>query len=225
LVAALGLLAGVIDARRTGHGRDIDTSLFDTALAMLSYQATWGLSAGHIVDRLPRSAHPTIVPFQFFATSDGYLAVACAKDKFFTALIERIELQHLAEDPRFVTFTERHTNRDALLEALAERFATAPTEHWVSLLQGDVPIAPVRSLREVLDHDLLAERAMMARFEHPELGEVQSIGMPLHVSGYAPDYRASPALGAHSVAALRAAGVSEAEIARLQKAGAFGTGA
>jgi crotonobetainyl-CoA:carnitine CoA-transferase CaiB-like acyl-CoA transferase len=225
LVAALGLLAGVIEARSTGLGRDIDTSLFDTALAMLSYQATWGLSAGHIVDRLPHSAHPTIVPFQFFATSDGYLAVACAKDKFFTALIERLDLPYLAEDPRFANFSERHANRDALLAALGERFATAPTAHWVSLLQGDVPVAPVRSLEEVLDHDLLAERAMLARFEHPDLGKVQSIGMPLHVSGYTPAYRASPALGAHTVAALRAAGLSEDEIVELRYAGAFGGGA
>jgi len=223
LVAALGLLAGVIEARRTGHGRDIDTSLFDTALAMLSYQATWGLSAGHVVERLPQSAHPTIVPFQFFAASDGYLAVACAKDKFFAALIERLDLPHMADDPRFANFGERHTNRDALLEALARRFATAPVEHWVALLQGAVPVAPVRHLREVLDQNLLAERAMLAKFTHPELGEVQSIGTPLRVSGYEPDYRASPTLGAHTNDALRAAGLSEDEFKGLMKAGAFGS--
>jgi crotonobetainyl-CoA:carnitine CoA-transferase CaiB-like acyl-CoA transferase len=222
LVAAVGLLAGVIEARRTGHGRDVDTSLFDTALAMLSYQATWGLSAGHIAERLPHSAHPTIVPFQFFATSDGYLAVACAKDKFFAALTARLDLPDLADDPRFASFTERHANRDALLEILAERFATAPTAHWVTLLQGAAPVAPVRSLPEVLDHDLLTAREMLASFTHPDLGEVHSIGMPLHVSGYTPRYHASPALGAHTLEALRAAGLSDDDIARLMAAGAFG---
>ncbi|HKG28999.1 MAG TPA: CoA transferase, partial [Thermomicrobiales bacterium] len=69
LVAACGLLAGIVDARRTGRGRDLDTSLFDTALAMLSYQATWWLSAEIETRRLPSSAHPSIVPFQFFATA------------------------------------------------------------------------------------------------------------------------------------------------------------
>ena len=88
LVAACGLLAGIVDARRTGRGRDLDTSLFDTALAMLSYQATWWLSAGIETRRLPSSAHPSIVPFQFFATADGYIAIACAKEKFFQALIQ-----------------------------------------------------------------------------------------------------------------------------------------
>ena len=222
LVAALGLLAGVIDARRTGHGRDIDTSLFDTALAMLSYQATWGLSAGHVAERLPHSAHPTIVPFQFFATSDGYLAVACAKDKFFSALIERLELANLATDPRFSSFSERYANRDALLEILGQRFASASTVHWVTHLQGAVPVAPVRGLPEVLNPDLLADRDMLASFTHPELGDVRSVGMPLHVSGYAPGYQASPALGAHTRDALRAAGLSDDEIARLASEGAFG---
>jgi crotonobetainyl-CoA:carnitine CoA-transferase CaiB-like acyl-CoA transferase len=222
LVAALGLLAGVIEARRTGHGRDIDTSLFDTALAMLSYQATWGLSLGHIAERLPHSAHPTIVPFQFFATSDGYLAVACAKDKFFFALLERLDLAGLADDPRFADFSERHANRDALLEILSQRFATAPTSHWVTLLQGAVPVAPVRSLPEVLDHDRLAEREMLASFTHPDLGQVHSIGMPLRVAGYTPAYQASPPLGVHTRDALRAAGLGDAEITKLALAGAFG---
>jgi crotonobetainyl-CoA:carnitine CoA-transferase CaiB-like acyl-CoA transferase len=222
LVAALGLLAGVIEARRTGHGRDIDTSLFDTALAMLSYQATWGLSRGHIAERLPHSAHPTIVPFQFFATSDGYLAVACAKDKFFSALLERLDLPGLADDPRFANFSERHANRDALLDVLAQRIATAPTAHWLTLLQGAVPVAPVRNLREALDHERLAEREMLASFPHPDLGQVHSIGMPLHVAGYTPAYQASPPLGAHTQDALRAAGLGEAEITRLAQGGAFG---
>lgn len=223
LVAALGLLAGVLEARRTGRGRDIDTSLFDTALAMLSYQATWGMSAGHVAQRLPHSAHPTIVPFQFFATSDGYLAVACAKDKFFAALCNRLELPRLADDPRFASFADRHTNREALLAILSERFATAPTAHWLALLQGAAPVAPVRSLREALDPDLLRERDLLATFTHPDLGEVRSVGLPLHVAGYTPAYGPSPALGAQTRAALRAAGLDDAAIDRLAAAGAFGT--
>ena len=222
LMAALGLLAGVIDARRTGHGRDIDTSLFDTALAMLSYQATWGLSAGHIAERLPLSAHPTIVPFQFFATSDGYLAVACAKDKFFAALIERLDLQTLGEDPRFATFSQRHANREALLDILGQHFARGTTEHWVTHLQGAVPVAPVRSLHDVLNPDLLAQREMLASFTHPSLGEVKSIGLPLHVAGYTPQYEASPALGADTRDALKSAGLSDSDITELGNAGAFG---
>src|SRR5207245_2134780 len=74
LMAALALMVGVFDAQRTGKGRDIDTSLYDAALAMLTYPATWYLSQGVVTERLPDSAHPSIVPFQFFATADGHIA-------------------------------------------------------------------------------------------------------------------------------------------------------
>src|SRR5438445_8457816 len=87
LTAVLGLLAGVMDARRTGLGRDIDTNLYDSALAMLSYPATWYLSLGLRSTRQPLSAHPTITPFQFFSTADGYIALACPKEKFFQLLV------------------------------------------------------------------------------------------------------------------------------------------
>ena len=76
LVAMVGLLAAVLDARATGRGRDVDTDLYDAALAMLSYPATWYLSAGFSQRRLPLSAHPSVVPFGFFATADGHIAVA-----------------------------------------------------------------------------------------------------------------------------------------------------
>ncbi|MEO8632730.1 MAG: CoA transferase [Chloroflexota bacterium] len=150
LTAALGLLAGVLDARRTGAGRDLDTSLYDSALAMLSYPATWYLSAGHPSPRRAQSAHPSITPFQFFRTRDGYVAVACPKEKFFRALVAALELASLADDPRFNSFTARDQHREQLLAILGDRFAAATTDAWLALLRGAVPIAAVRRLDQAL---------------------------------------------------------------------------
>src|SRR6266853_1909027 len=111
LMAALGLMAGVFDAQRTGRGRNIDTNLYDVALALLTYPATWYLTQGVVTERLPNSAHPSIVPFQFFATADGQIAIACAKEKFFKNLAAAIQL---APDARFATFESRRQNRQAL---------------------------------------------------------------------------------------------------------------
>ena len=222
LVAACGLLAGIVDARRTGRGRDLDTSLFDTALAMLSYQATWWLSAGIETRRLPFSAHPSIVPFQFFATADGYIAVACAKEKFFQALIQVIDMPELAEDPRFATFAARHQHRDDLLEHLSRRFRERTTAEWLDCLRGQVPCAPVRELSDALDVERLERREMLASYEHPRLGTVRGVGLPLRVSGFTPSYRASPALGADAADLLAELGLDESAIARLADAGAFG---
>ena len=170
LVAACGLLAGIVDARRTGRGRDLDTSLFDTALAMLSYQATWWLSAGIETRRLPSSAHPSIVPFQFFATADGYIAVACAKEKFFQALSQAIGMPELAKDPRFGTFAARHQHRDDLVQLLSQRFRERTTADWLDRLRGQVPCAPVRELADALEVEGLQKRGMLASYEHALLG-------------------------------------------------------
>ena len=85
-----------------------------------------------------------------------------------------------------------------------------------------VPCAPVRDLADALDADDLAERDMLAAYEHPVLGAVQAVGMPLHVSGYDPVYGPSPDLGADTSALLRELGYDDAEMARLSDAGAFG---
>jgi crotonobetainyl-CoA:carnitine CoA-transferase CaiB-like acyl-CoA transferase len=222
LVAACGLLAGIVDARRTGRGRDLDTSLFDTALAMLSYQATWWLSAEIETRRLPLSAHPSIVPFQFFATADGYIAVACAKEKFFQTLIQVIGLAELAEDPRFGSFAARHQHRADLIELLSQRFRERTTAEWLDRLRGLVPCAPVRELSDALDVEHLERRDMLAWYEHPRLGTVRGIGLPLRVSGFTPSYRPSPALGADAADLLTELGLDESAIARLADAGAFG---
>ena len=222
LVAACGLLAGVIDARLTGRGRDVETSLFDTALAMLSYQATWWLSAGIETTRLPHSAHPSIVPFQFFATADGHIAIACAKEKFFRALAQAIGMPELEEDARFASFTARLEHRQVLIELLSPRMREVPTEEWLARLKGKVPCAPVRDLPGTLKEEELVTRGMLATYDHPRLGEVRSVGLPLRVSGFDPTYRASPALGGDEADLLAELGFDDADVARLREAGAFG---
>ena len=222
LVAALGLLAGVLDARRSGVGRDVETSLFDTALAVLAYQATWRLSAGIETERQPLSAHPSIVPFQFFATADGYIAIACAKEKFFHALVAGLDRPDLADDPRFAAFASRHAHREALLETLSNALKERTTAEWLERLRGRVPCAPVRDLTQALDADALAVRGMLAAYDHPRLGTVRSVGSPLRASGFTPTYAAAPDLGADAPDLLRALGYDDREIARLAAAGAFG---
>jgi crotonobetainyl-CoA:carnitine CoA-transferase CaiB-like acyl-CoA transferase len=220
LMAALALMVGVFDAQRTGRGRNIDASLYDAALALLAYPATWYLTQGVVTERLPNSAHPSIVPFQFFATADGHIAVACAKEKFFRTLATVLELP---PDPRYANFGLRRKNRQSLTELLVARFKTRSTAEWLGLLGGRVPIAPVRPLTAVLDHAELTDRNMLATYSHPAFGTVESIGLPLKISGFSPAYRAGPSLDADRQSILRASGYNDDEIARLSAGGAFGT--
>jgi crotonobetainyl-CoA:carnitine CoA-transferase CaiB-like acyl-CoA transferase len=203
LTAMVGLLAAVISARDTGRGCDVDVNLYDTALAMLTYPATWHLSAGIPTERQPMSAHPSITPFQFFQTSDGYVAIACAKQHFFEALVRGIDLPELAADPRFADFGARLQHRQALTELIAERLVTRSTADWLRRLGEGVPIAPVRSLNEAIEPLELAGRDMLASYEHPRLGSVKSIGTPIHVAGWHPTYRPGPSLDGDRDAIVR----------------------
>jgi crotonobetainyl-CoA:carnitine CoA-transferase CaiB-like acyl-CoA transferase len=223
LTAALGLVVALLDARRTGLGRDVDTNLYDSALAMLSYPATWFLSSGFVTERYEMSAHPSVVPFQFFATADGHIAVANPKEKFFQALVEGMDLPGLAADPRFVDFESRGRHRAELLAILSARFTERGTTDWLDRLRGRVPIAPVRSLQEALDVDELRSRSMLAEYDHPAFGLVRSVGLPLTMGRFEATYAAGPALGQDGDAILRELGLDAEAVAVLRREGAFGS--
>ena len=222
LTAVLGLMVALFDARRTGLGRDVDTNLYDSALAMLSYPATWYLSSGFVTERQPMSGHPSVVPFQFFATSDGHVAIATPKEKFFRNLVELMGLAQLADDPRFIDFEARGQHRDILIASLSERFAERTTAQWLVTLRGRIPVAPVRSMEEALDPAELTERGMLAEYEHPSFGTVRSVGLPLTMDGFSPSYSRGPGLGSDGDAILDELGYSQEAIGELRAAGAFG---
>jgi crotonobetainyl-CoA:carnitine CoA-transferase CaiB-like acyl-CoA transferase len=189
---------------------------------MLSYPATWLLSSGFVSPRRELSAHPSVVPFQFFATADGHIAIACPKEKFFRELVAGMDLPEIAADPRFGSFEGRRQNRNELVDRLSARFAELGNEEWLARLRGRVPIAPVRTLEEALEPGELMTRGMLAGYDHPALGAVRSIGLPLSVGGFEVEYRPGPGLGADGDTILGEHGYTHAEIDELREAGAFG---
>jgi crotonobetainyl-CoA:carnitine CoA-transferase CaiB-like acyl-CoA transferase len=222
LAAMVGLLSGVLEARQTGIGRDIDTNLYDVALSMLTHHATWRLSAGIDTPRQPMSGHASVVPFQFFQTADGFIAIAAAKERFFHDLVAAIDLPELAADVRFADMAGRAQHRAELLPILEARFRELDSDTWIARLQGVVPISRVRTMEEALDVDDLRHRDMLAEYEHPVLGAVRSIAAPVMVAGHTAEHRPGPGLGADMSAILDELGIREAERARLRDEGAFG---
>ena len=144
------LLAGLWDAQRSGVGRDIDVSLLDTAVSMLSYYAIWTLNRPWQPDRVADSGHQSLVPAQNFPTADGWIVVFCNKAKFWEALVDALELPELARDDRFATFADRLAHKDALVAILKARFAERTTEAWLARLRGRVPCAPVNTVAQAL---------------------------------------------------------------------------
>jgi crotonobetainyl-CoA:carnitine CoA-transferase CaiB-like acyl-CoA transferase len=215
-VSALALLAGVWRARRDGEGCDCDTSLFETALSLLTYVGTWAATKGHVTERRAESAHPSIVPFQAFQTADGWITVACAKQKFWVALLRALDLP---EDPRFADFEGRAEHREALLDILRPRFRAMTTEQALARLEG-VPCGPVNDVLGALEDPQVAAREALASYEHPRLGQVRTLAAPYRLGT---DYRPAPGRGEDTEAVLRElCGYDREALDRARSEGAFG---
>ncbi len=223
-VAALALLAGLWRARREGVGCDCDVSLFETALSELMYVGTWAATAGHRPQRTRHSAHPSIVPFQNFETSDGWLVLACPKPKFWERLCPLIGRPELLEDERFADFAGRDRHRDALLPVLEEALRERTRDEWLRVLGGaGIPCAPVNEVPEALQDPQVAAREALVEVEHPRFGTVRQIASPLRVGEERRAPRRGPLRGEDTGRVLRElCGYPEERVAALGAAGAFG---
>jgi crotonobetainyl-CoA:carnitine CoA-transferase CaiB-like acyl-CoA transferase len=216
---AVGLLAALVDAQRSGLGRDVDLDLLSTAVHQTSYPALWYLNEGDVTARTSRSAHPSATPSQMFKTADGYMFVMCQLPKFWTLLAEKLQRTDLTADLRFMTEADRLANRAELSALLDGIFATQPTAHWQALLEGSVPVAPVNSLDQALDNPWLDTIGMKDRVAHPDREELQVLASPIRVDGKRLPNRAGPLLGADSDNILSGLGYEAGEIAELRAAG------
>jgi crotonobetainyl-CoA:carnitine CoA-transferase CaiB-like acyl-CoA transferase len=221
--AMVGLMVGLFDAQRTGVGRDVDISLLDTAVSMLSYFAVWTLNRDWIAERTRSSAHQTIVPAQNFPTRDGWIVIFCNKDKFWRDLVETLGAAELAEDARFRTFGDRFANKDALLPLLQARFATRTTDEWLDRLRGRVPCAPVNDVRQALADPQVLARDMIVEVEHPDFGTLKEVRSPVRTEGEIRHPTRAPRLGEHTDQILREVlSYSDSTIARLRATGVIG---
>lgn len=224
LVAAITLLAAIHAARRDGRGGDCDLSLYDVATSMLTYDATWHLNGDWAPDRLARSAHPSLVPFQLFQGGDGkWFVVACAKEKFWRLLTEAIGRPDLADDPRCVDFQARYENRELVVEALDRAFAAAPASHWITALEATgIPVGPVNTVAEALQDGHVEDRGLIIEVPHEIHGQVRSIRSPVRIGNDPVDHRPAPRRNEHRSEILSDLGYTVEEVDELTASGAFG---
>lgn len=199
MVMGLGLVSAIHAASRHGKGCDVDTSLYDVAIHQLAYQGTWRLNREEVVDRAPRSAHPSSTPVQLFKTQDGWIYIACMSDSFWQALCLSLDRPDITEQPRFSSLEARLSNRDALTEALDELIGQRTTAQWVAHLGDTVPAAPVYDLDEALVNPfLIDESGMVSEIAHRDAGMIRILSNPLRLNGERLPQRPGPALGEHT---------------------------
>jgi crotonobetainyl-CoA:carnitine CoA-transferase CaiB-like acyl-CoA transferase len=198
-VAAISLLAGIHAARRDGVGMDCDVSLYDTAVGMLTYPAAWHLNAGFTPVRTRHSAHPSLVPFQAFEASDGWMVVGCAKEKFWQRLTVVVGHPEWAEDERFATFAARDRNRDVLLPLLEVIFRERTVAEWLGpLREAAIPSAPIHDVEAALADPHTLARDLVVETEHPRYGTLRQVASPVRVGAEPPSYRRAPLRNEHA---------------------------
>ena len=163
------------------------------------------------------------MPAQNFPTRDGWIVIFCNKEKFWQALLERMELPALGHDPRFTGFAERFAHKAELVALLKARFEEKTTAEWLGLLRGHVPCAPVNSVAQALDDEQVRAREMILQVEHPHFGRIREVASPIRTDGEIRQPAPAPALGEHTEAILSGIlGYGSQTIARLRAEGVIG---
>ena len=221
LYATIGIMGALAHRDRTGEGQQVDLALLDVQVAVLANQAMNCLVGGKAPQRLG-NAHPNIVPYQAFATRDGYIILAVGNDGQFAKFCTVAGRPDLAKDERYATNPARVANRKELVALLEELIRTRDSHDWLSALEEvGVPCGPINDLTAVFEDPQVKARNIHQDLPHPTQGSVPTVASPIRYSGTPLVHdTAPPTLGQHTDTVLaESLGLSEADIVALREKG------
>lgn len=223
MYAVTAILAALEERHRSGRGQALEIPLYDSQAAMLANQAMNYLVGGEVPVRRG-TAHPNLVPYQAFASSDGHFVLAVGNDRQFAACMDVIGQPELTTDERFATNAARVTNRDALLEFLGPALRRETTSHWLEAFRNvRVPAGPINTVQEVLSGPYAEERGLVRTMPHSLGKSLPTVANPVRFSRSAiGDVAPPPMLGEHTAGVLRDwLGYSDSQIEELSASGAI----
>ena len=216
LQVAIGILTALHERQRTGKGRWVHTSLLESMIGMLDFQAARWTVAG---DNPPHEGndHPTLGPMGMYKTRDGYINLAASGGRLWEAFCRELGVDSWLDDPRFSTVSSRRTNKAELNQLIEARLHDDTSENWVIRLNAvGVPCGPVNTVAEVFDDPQVKYLEMAKPVEHPISGHIEILKNATNIEGVSSDIRMpSPLKGEHSRELLSEFGFTQDEIDRL----------
>ena len=220
-LCAFGIVNAILQRQTTGRGQRIDAALLDTAVAMLNYHAQTYLMTGQVPQPMG-SAHPALAPYRNFRCADGHwVFVAGANDGLTRKLMSALGLEWTSDDPRFATNAERVRNRAEIDQLVGDAIGCFKRDELLTKFrQHAFPSSPVNAIDESLNHPQTIAREMTWTMDHPALGEIPVVRLPLSFSAMQPRVRRhSPRLGEHTNEVLSELGLASFEIETLRAHG------
>jgi crotonobetainyl-CoA:carnitine CoA-transferase CaiB-like acyl-CoA transferase len=217
---AMGILTALLEREVSGEGQWVKTSLLESQIAMLDFQAAQWLIDGKVPGQ-HGNEHPLTVPTGVFQTKDGYLNIAAIGQNMWTRLCDALELKHLLSEPGLGSDPERVANRDRVNAAVGDVFKQRTTAEWTErLLKAGVPCGPIHTIDKVFADPQVEHLGIRWPMKHPQLGDISLVGQPMSLSRYPREGEAKPApqQGDDTGAILQELGYSQQRIAELRAA-------
>ncbi len=221
LLASISILSALEARHRTGRGQRVEVNLHDTGLLILANVAANHLASGQVPGRYG-NGHPNIVPYRTYLASDGELALAVGNDAQFRRLAELLGRPDWVEDPRFARNRDRVDHREQIDAAIQEILVRGSRAEWIALLEdAGIPAGPINDVAEALASPQTRGREMVMSVDHPTLGLVEMLGLPIDLIGTPASVRRHPPLlGEHTAEILsEKLALDNDAIARLRSEG------
>ena len=221
MFAAYGVLAALFQRRISGKGQRVETSLFESQLAQLTFQAGRYFATGESPTPMG-NRHPVIAPYESFRTSDGHINIAVANNALWAVFCKAIGIEKCEKDPRFETNPLRVLNRPELIEVIEAVTSTMSMESLRKILdEAGIPNGPVWTVEDAVESPQAAARKMVQEIEHPTTGTIRTTGIPVKLDSTPGEIRRPPpTLGEHTEEVLNEwLGMSREEIRQLRDDG------
>ena len=193
LYTAIALNAAFYHRERTGEATKIDVALFDCQLALLENAVMRYTTTGEIPGPMG-ARHPSITPFEAFATKDGNIIIAAGNDALYVKLVQALGRPDLADNPLFTTNPLRNQHQAALKVEIESVLKGGTTDHWIAVLEkAGLPCGPVNNVAQALQHPQTEARNMLVEVDDPVTGPLQLAGNPMKLSAFDDPHIRAPA--------------------------------